>query len=127
MTFVRALRPDEITIDLFAEQENHPPESSLDEQSAKWAKDQLVWGNRWGWCTAVVRAKWHEFEGVAYLGCCSYGSEEDFIANSGYHDDMMVEAMIALQDVVEKAARELEPLVTRESVDEWLVGEVQNQ
>ena len=125
MTFIRALRPDEVTVELIAEPQDESPEACLDEEAAEWARDQLRRGNQWGWCTAVVRAKWRDFAGEATLGGCAYRSEEDFVADSGYFDDMLVEAKNDLQRRLEETARALEPLVSRESVDDWLVSGVQ--
>lgn len=45
-------------------------------------------GNDWAWCMVKLTGQYRGFEGCDYLGCCSYKSEQDFIDNSGYYDDM---------------------------------------
>lgn len=56
---------------------------------------------RWGWCTVAVTVKLRkgpqDIEGVAYLGCCSYYSKQDFIENSGYYSQMIDDAIVDLQ------------------------------
>lgn len=56
---------------------------------------------RWGWCTVAVTAKLRKgpqnIEGVAYLGCCSYYSKQDFIDNSGCYSQMVDDAIADLQ------------------------------
>lgn len=44
--------------------------------------------NDWAWCTVEVRGVYKGIEATTYLGACSYESEEDFINNSGYYEDM---------------------------------------
>lgn len=65
--------------------------------------EDLDRGNVWAWCTVVVSANWNGYEGKAYLGCCSYKSRDDFIANSGYYEQMKDEALAELQREVEEA------------------------
>jgi hypothetical protein len=47
------------------------------------------------------------------------------LEDSCYYDGMAVDALNDLQNKVEQAAGALEPLMTRESVDEWFVRRVQ--
>jgi len=53
--------------------------------------------SRWGWCTVEVRVTMitndKKVTGSAYLGECSYESEEDFVFSSGYFDDLVGEAL----------------------------------
>jgi hypothetical protein len=53
----------------------------------------------WSWCCIAVRAtirtKGQKYSGVAYLGECSYVGKDDFIANSGYYEDLLDEAVKA--------------------------------
>jgi hypothetical protein len=54
--------------------------------------EDLENGNEWAWCTVKVTAKYKDIEGTDYLGGNSYKSEEDFITNSGYYEDMKEQA-----------------------------------
>jgi hypothetical protein len=125
VTFIRTLRPDEVRFELFADPDDEGPEAMLDDEAACWAREQLKSGNRWGWCEARVVAEWGGCRGEASLFGCSYASADDFM-QSGYYEYMCMEAMNRLWSIMEDLARQLEPLVSRESVDEWLVGEVQD-
>lgn len=62
--------------------------------------------NPWAWCTVRVIAKWDEFEGDDYLGCCSYDSEEDF-KEGGYYEDMKTSALENLNDHIENLRKKL--------------------
>ncbi len=49
--------------------------------------------NEWAWCCAKVTCR-HDASGImgfAYLGCCSYKSQKDFMED-GYYSDMKEEA-----------------------------------
>lgn len=54
--------------------------------------------SKWGWCCATIRATYKGFTGSAYLGQCSYLNKEDFIANSGYYDQLVAEAVENLNE-----------------------------
>lgn len=60
---------------------------------------------QWGWCTVKVSVEVKDaFHGIwrtgdAYLGVCSYKSASDFIANSGYFQDLVSEALSNAQPV----------------------------
>ena len=126
-SFIRALEPGEAKYDCECQEEDVSiDESSDDEQTRKWIRDELAAGNTWAWCEVRVRASWNGFVGEAYLGGCSYDSMDDFVENSGYWEDMCTEAFNDLLTALEEAARQLEPLVTRESVDCWIVAKVQD-
>jgi hypothetical protein len=84
-----------------AEAEDAPIEgnaSAIDEETDReteeWIRSQLDAGNEWAWATVKVTASFPglEIEGVAYLGCCSYRSREDFMEPGGYYDDLKDEA-----------------------------------
>jgi len=66
----------------------------------------------WNWCTAKVTAKVPGLEacGVKYLGCCCYKDKQDFVENSGYYEDMVMEAIAELHDEVFKAVHSLKDL-----------------
>lgn len=68
---------------------------------------QLENGNEWAWCCVKVTAKYKEFEGVDYLGGCSYKNEKDFIKNSGYFGDMKIQALDALNASIASTAQNL--------------------
>lgn len=122
MSFIRMLRPDEVKFSVSMTEETDPPDEKMieDAECRKWIRDQLDSGNQWAWCMVVVRAQWNKFQGEATLGCCSYKSQEDFVQNSGYYEDLCMEAMNDLQESLEKIAGRLAPLVTEESVQLWM-------
>lgn len=56
--------------------------------------EQLDAGNVWAWASVTVEVTLESGEtGVAYLGCCSYEGERDFVENSMYFDEMVQEAL----------------------------------
>lgn len=69
-----------------------------DPQTVEWIANQLADGNDWAWCMVDVAANWtnpltdQEYEGHAYLGGCSYESEESFKHPDGYYPQMKREA-----------------------------------
>ena len=55
---------------------------------------RLESGDAWAWASVEVQVTLESGEtGAAYLGCCSYEGERDFIENSMYFDDMVREAL----------------------------------
>jgi hypothetical protein len=68
-------------------------------------------GDEWAWCCVTVRATWNGIVGEDNLGCCSYEDEEDFKRGGGYYDDMVNNAIDALNMEVGKAFRAIEPLL----------------
>ena len=90
----------DITIEAIPEHD-HPRDFYDDEQRIKDVCELYSW-TVWGWCTVKVTAKWNGIEESEYLGGCSYESEEDFIKNSGYYDDMRKEAIARLFAMIEK-------------------------
>lgn len=98
----------EVEYDLSAEPEDMDPRrEGFDEQALDFILGQLRRGNLWGWCSVCVEAKYttedgEEVAGRDYLGGCSYRSRQDFIENSGYYDDMKVEAYNDLCHALEK-------------------------
>lgn len=67
-------------------------------------------GNLWAWCTVRVAAKWKEFEGDDYLGCCSYNSEEEF-KSDGYFKDMKQNALDELNKNISLTVTNLRELI----------------
>lgn len=54
----------------------------------------------WAWCTVRCRCALkadHALYEDDYLGACSYDNADDFLANSGFADDMQAEAFARLQ------------------------------
>lgn len=70
-----------------------------DRRAEDWVREQLEAGNEWAWCVVKVSATLGDFEGIDYLGVCSYESEQDF-KDSGYYDDMKAEALASLKSIV---------------------------
>lgn len=75
--------------------------------------------------TAIVRVKWNGFQGTASGGPFWFDSEEKF-SRSPQHAALCVEALENLQAFLDKMAERLEPLVTKESFDNWTVKKVQD-
>ena len=82
---------------------------NTDREQEEWIAGQLDGGNEWAWCIAKVTAKWRDFDGVDYLGGCSYLSEEDF-RKGGYFDDMKDEALTDLNRNVQSVGEILDKL-----------------
>lgn len=56
--------------------------------------ERLDAGNVWAWASVEVQVTLESGQtGRAYLGCCSYANERDFIESSGYFDDLVREAL----------------------------------
>lgn len=76
--------------------------ASGNDEDDKAMEDQIIneynSGNPYAWFVAKVTCKLGDFEGVDYLGGCSYKSEADF-KNDGYYEDMKEEAF---QDLLRK-------------------------
>ena len=79
--------------------------SALDEDAARWIRQELNNGNEWAWCVAKVTVSYQEAEASTYLGCCSYRSKQGFM-DSGYYVDM-------LQEAIEELASKLLQVATR--------------
>lgn len=67
-------------------------DEETDRETENWIRNQLRKGNRWAWCTVKVTASYEGYEGVAYLGCCSYHNKKDFMHPDGYYPQMQEEA-----------------------------------
>jgi hypothetical protein len=55
----------------------------------------------WGWCQVTVTVRLGPLEGESHMGGCSYESDDDFIQNSGYYNDMVSDAIADLQNSVD--------------------------
>lgn len=81
-------------------------DDAVDEEQNAWVRAQLASGNEWAWCCARVRVTYSvaipgkafpaRVEGNAYLGACSYLSEEDFRKDA--YADMEIEAFDDLNE-----------------------------
>jgi len=68
---------------------------------------RLESGDEWAWASVTVKVTLESGEtGVAYLGCCSYTNERDFIENSMYFDGMVREALEDAFDQVDLDRRQ---------------------
>ena len=72
--------------------------------------ERLNNGDVWAWSSVKVSAKWKGFEGVDYLGCCSYEDEEQF-KQDGYYEDMKAQALEDLNRQVKESTEAIEELV----------------
>lgn len=83
--------------------------ASGDDKADKECEDKILEdlerGNQWAWCTAETKAKFGDFVGTAYLGCCSYASSLEFENCNG--DDMRNEAFADLVSNIEKSQADL--------------------
>jgi hypothetical protein len=111
---IRTLKPSDVTFTLECLAEDTPVrgnamasgDDATDREAEDWVNCQLRDGNEWAWCTVKVTAEWQTFRGVAYLGCCSYLSEEDFRVG-GYYESMKDEALDDLNESIERIAKAL--------------------
>ena len=53
--------------------------------------DRLNSGDVWAWASVEVKASFGGLSGSAYLGCCSYKDEKEFLKDP-YYKDMVKEA-----------------------------------
>lgn len=97
MTTIRIKLPEikDVEFNVFSLAEDIPVEGNAsaidpktDKKIANEIYKQLENGNEWAWCTVKVECNYRGFTGTAYLGACSYKNHKDFIANSGYYEDM---------------------------------------
>lgn len=111
---VRELREDEVRFVVECSPEDMPYKgncSCIDEETDRetetWIRNELRRGNEWAWCCVRVVAQWKGHEGDAYLGGCSYRSEEEFTQPGGYYDDMRGEALANLNAKLAALGRDL--------------------
>ena len=125
MTFIRKLDRSEVRFLLITEEEIEAPDKDFDPECLEVIRKRVENGDLWGWCTALVKVYWLKAPnlatGEATLVACSYESAEDFKENSGYYGGMCDEALEDLQKNLDGYAKLLEPLVTIQSFETWLV------
>lgn len=87
-------------------EESHPRdhfasgEEQYDREDIAKVLEELEKGNEWGWCCIKVTAKWKQFTGSDFLGCCSYSSQKDFETDE-YYSDMKTQALEALNNAIQ--------------------------
>jgi len=72
-------------------------DDETDAATEKWIKDELEKGNPWAWCTVRIVGTFKGLTAKDYLGGCSYRGLQDFMAESGYYDDMRENVRAELQ------------------------------
>jgi hypothetical protein len=108
---IRVTKAD-VTITLRAEENDIGPEESYNipgiKQSPRDAKhfvdaveDMIDKHGLWGWCQVTLTARVGPLKGEAHMGGCSYESDDDFIQNSGYYNDMVSDAIADLQNSID--------------------------
>jgi len=97
------------------------PDEEITKEMVAGIKKRAYRGDPWAWCTVIIEAKWISESGVEIytgstcLGCCSYDNEKDFKENSGYHEDMLGEALIDLNQRIEMSFLRMKPLLSIDS------------
>ena len=98
-----SVEPEEEEMDFHGYYKSDEPES--DRQLERWIERQLEMGNQWAWCSVRLTASWtdrfhrkwsgefgdKEYEGIDYIGGCSYKNERDFL-KGGYYEQMCEDA-----------------------------------
>lgn len=114
---IRKLTADEVTFEVECLEEHVPYkgncsaiDNETDKKTEKWIQRQLYHGNQWAWCTVRVVARWNDYEGDDFLGCCSYRSKAAFCLPGGYFDDMKFAALENLNDILANHATNLQEL-----------------
>jgi hypothetical protein len=116
---IRLLKESEVTFTLECEPEDLPVRGNamasgnpdVDRETEQWIFAQLASGNDWAWCCVKVTAEWNGFEGVDYLGTCSYRSEEEFRSDA-YFADMKTRALEDLNETLQATGKTLSQLET---------------
>lgn len=82
-----------------------------DDNDVSWVYDQLDIGNESAWFIAKVSCSYKGFEGVEYLGGCSYKSFADFLEEKdGYYEDMKHAAFLDLVEQLEETKQAIQQL-----------------
>ena len=99
---IRKISLSEINIQIIVSDETISPFEQLSEcmnhLDIQDLLDEAETSNIWKWCFVEVKGSYKGMEVSDYLGCCSYVSEEDFINNSGYYNDMCETVLDAIQE-----------------------------
>lgn len=112
---IRTLTKEEVTFSISIQQDDCPVRGNVlsfgDDAEDRACEDEILArlrnGDVWAWADVKVSATWGDFEGVDYLGCCSYESEADFKAAGGYYPDMCKRALDDLNRQIRDIAASL--------------------
>lgn len=107
---MKKFKESEVDYVLEVEMDNFPVRgnaiASGDDAEDKRVEDEILsrlnCGDIWAWGTVKVTALWNGFEGVDYLGGCSYRDEEDFKQPGGYFEDMKRQALADLKSNIKE-------------------------
>lgn len=103
---MKKLTLQDIVISIIVEDESFSAYTQLGECMSKEEISELLeearTSNVWKWCMVEVKGTYKGLESSEYLGGCSYDSEEDFINNSEYYNDMCEAVLSDLQKQVEE-------------------------
>ena len=112
---IRPIRCEEAAIRVLAEPDHIPVEGNacvsgdddFDREVEHNVLCRLQHGDVWAWAAVTIGVVWGQFEGRAYLGCCSYADENDFRQPCGYFDDMVAESLDELNRTVSEAYQQM--------------------
>jgi hypothetical protein len=119
---MRKLTADDVTFHVTFEQDElsvrgnalASGDDDADREEEERILTELRHGNMLAWCCVTVSAQWRHHTGYATLGACSFDSESDF-EESGYADDMRIEALADLNADLEALARDIHDLDDKET------------
>lgn len=101
----RELKASEVEFAFTAEEEHiHPSDSFTEESDIVFAL-----GGGAHWFCAKMTATWNGYEGVTYLGGCSYNSFKEFLELEG--DNLRSEALDALNAEIKDACKKVSALL----------------
>ena len=72
-------------------------------------------GDEWAWCMVTVKVLYGGVYGYSYLSNVSCEGRDDFVANSGYYETLVEEAVNDLNERLKNYADILEPLIDFEN------------
>ena len=112
---IRPIRCEEAAIRVLAEPDHIPVEGNacvsgdddFDREVEHNVLCRLQQGDVWAWAAVTIVVAWGQFEGRAYLGCCSYADENDFRQPGCYFDDLVAEALAELNRSVREAYQQM--------------------
>jgi hypothetical protein len=115
---LRELTPNDVTFTFELEPEDTPVRgnamSSGDAEADRECEDEILArldrGNLCAWCLVKVTATWKDWEGVTYLGCCSYDTEADIRAE--WFEILKKDALRDLNGSLARQADKLSELAT---------------
>ena len=84
-------------------------DDAQDDETERWILSELKRGNDAAWCCLIVEARADGFLGRASLGCCSYASEAELLADEG--EQLKAEALADLNHTFVEMTRKIVFLV----------------